>query len=321
MAWLITGGSGYLGSNLIKELVGDDIGFHILDIAKPGFKFIESNEKSYTTIDIRSPLASFNFLDGVEFKGLIHLAALKDATESSHLGSEYWSVNVTGSSNIVELANYLGIKRILFISSAAVYGQLDSSTSKISELAPCLPVNNYGRTKLAAEFMLKAQADLCDLKITSFRLFNLVGGIEPKGMSPSVQGFPKRLFAQHQNKEPINIYLANKKTDDETCVRDYVNVADVIDAIQLWMVNSNTEHHFQIYNVASGVGTSTLNVLREFERVLDQKIEFDLKPARSDEAAVSVADISKMYRDFSWNPQKNITDSVLDVISQSTSNA
>jgi UDP-glucose 4-epimerase len=320
MAWLITGGSGYLGSNLAKRLISENIEFHILDLVKPGFEFTSSDNSKFTEIDIRSPISAFTFLDAAQFEGVIHLAALKDAVSSSNLGAEYWSVNVAGTQNILDLASYLQIPRMLFISSAAVYGNVTSGNSNISELTPCLPVNNYGRTKLAAEYLLQTEANSSEIKITSFRLFNLVGGIAPAFIPGAVQGFPKLLYSSHKEHKLVNLYRASTKTDDETCVRDYVNVEDVIEAIFCWMVNPHDESHFDVFNVASGRGLSTLQVVHEFEKQLQEKVDTKLISARSEEAALSIADISKIRNHFEWEPRKTFADSVSEVISQPLAN-
>lgn len=320
MVWLITGGSGYLGSNLAKRLIHENIDFHILDLVKPAIRFTPSNSHEYSEIDIRSPISDFSFLDGTKFEGVIHLAALKDAVSSSNFGAEYWSVNVAGTHNILNLASHLQIPKMLFISSAAVYGNVAPDNAKISELTPCLPVNNYGRTKLAAEYLLQTEASSRDIKITSFRLFNLVGGIAPAFIPGVVQGFPKLLYSSHKEHKLVNLYSASTKTNDQTCVRDYVNVEDVIEAIYCWMVNPHDENYFDVFNVATGRGLSTLQVVHEFEDQLQEKVHTRLVPARSEEAALSVADISKIRNHFEWEPRKTFADSVSEVISQPLAN-
>jgi UDP-glucose 4-epimerase len=313
MAWLITGGSGYLGSNLVKRLISENIDFHILDLVKPAFDFTPSDTRKFSKIDIRSPISAFAFLDGAQFEGVIHLAALKDAASSSDLGSEYWSVNVTGTQNILELASRLQIPRMLFISSAAVYGNVTVGNTKISESHACLPVNNYGRTKLAAEYLLQCESSSRDMKITSFRLFNLVGGIAPGFIPGTVQGFPKLLYSFHKEQRLVNLYRANTETDDYTCVRDYVNVEDVVDAYLKLLDYAEKNNSIGAFNISSEDGYTTLDLFNLIQEEIGASIKHKIISEPSLEIVKQLMDSSLLKHETGWTPKYNMKNNIGEI--------
>jgi UDP-glucose 4-epimerase len=296
---LITGGSGYLGSHLCKQLLKKRYGVYIYDRKIPYHDYYTE----YFSGDIRDDVKLNDAFHKVSFDYVIHLASRIEVNESENNPTEFWSVNVGGTVNLLQKMKRFGVEKIIFSSTAAVYWP---SNVPLKE-TECI-VNNsvYGNTKQACEMAIEDSG----FKYVIFRYFNLAGA-DPDGDLGEIHNPETHLIPTIFNK--INNFTINGRdyeTSDGTCVRDYVHVSDVSDAHILaidYLEQGNLSDHF---NLGTGQGYSVLEIIKKIKKILDIDVTYKFGERRSGDPDCLVADITLATEKLGYSPKHDI-DSII----------
>ncbi|CAB4748291.1 MAG: UDP-glucose 4-epimerase GalE [Actinobacteria bacterium] len=316
MKILVTGGAGYIGSHAVEILknsghevtVLDDCSTGHADSLPPTVRFVQGSL-------LDSELVS-RALKGCE--AVMHFAGKSLVGESIEKPDLYRQINVAGTKVLLGEMNTLGIKKIVFSSSAAAYGEPESSP--VSESAQCAPTNPYGETKLAIERDLSTAALTQNLAAVSLRYFNVAGALQTdrgwlaERHDPETHLIPSALRASTES--PLQIFGRDWNTPDGTCIRDYVHVIDLIDAhMRALKYLTDSTHH--IFNIGSGAGYSVAKVIEAVSRVKNTPPPTVDAPRRSGDPAVLVANIDKAEMLLNWRPVRTLNQMVEDTFKAS----
>ena len=316
MKILVTGGAGYIGSHAVEILknsghevtVLDDCSTGHADSLPPTVRFVQGSL-------LDSELVS-RALKGCE--AVMHFAGKSLVGESIEKPDLYRQINVAGTKVLLSEMNTLDIKKIVFSSSAAAYGEPESSP--VSESAQCAPTNPYGETKLAIERDLSTAALTQNLAAVSLRYFNVAGALQTdrgwlaERHDPETHLIPSALRASTES--PLQIFGRDWNTPDGTCIRDYVHVIDLIDAhMRALKYLTDSTHH--IFNIGSGAGYSVAKVVEAVSRVKNTPPPTVDAPRRSGDPAVLVANIDKAEMLLNWRPVRTLDQMVEDTFKAS----
>jgi UDP-glucose 4-epimerase len=316
MKILVTGGAGYIGSHAVEILknsghdvtVLDDCSTGHVDSLPPTVRFVQGSL-------LDSDLVA-RALKGCE--AVMHFAGKSLVGESVEKPDLYRKVNVDGTKVLLDQMNVLGIKKIVFSSSAATYGEPESSP--VSESAQCAPTNPYGQTKLAIERELTTVAQTQGFAAVSLRYFNVAGALQTERgwlaerHDPETHLIPNALRATSDS--PLRIFGRDWNTPDGTCVRDYLHIIDLIDAhIRALKFLSPSEHH--VFNIGSGSGYSVAQVVAAASRVKKIQLATIDAPRRAGDPAVLVANIDKAEMILNWRPERSLDQMVEDTFKAS----
>lgn len=231
MTWLITGGAGYIGAHVVRAMAGTGERVVVLDDLSSG----AAERLDRLSADV--PLVRGSTLDGAALEraltehdvtGVVHLAARKQAGESVEQPLRYYRQNVHGLTVLLEAVAAAGVRRFVFSSSAAVYGTPD--VDLVTEDTACAPVNPYGETKLAGEWLVRAVGRASGMATACLRYFNVAGAAEPWLADTGVFNVVPMFFDALTRGVPPRIFGDDYPTPDGTCVRDYVHVEDLAEA-------------------------------------------------------------------------------------------
>ena len=316
MKILVTGGAGYIGSHAVEVLknsgqdvtVLDDCSTGHADSLPPTVRFVQG---SLLDADMVA-----RALKGCE--AVMHFAGKSLVGESVEKPDLYRKVNIDGTKVLLDQMNILGIKKIVFSSSAATYGEPESSP--VSETAKCSPTNPYGETKLAIERDLTSAAQTQNIAAVSLRYFNVAGALQTdrgwlsERHNPETHLIPTALRATSDS--PLRIFGRDWTTADGTCVRDYVHILDLIDAhVRALQYLKTSEHH--VFNIGSGMGYSVAQVVAAVSRVKGAQLPTVDAPRRAGDPAVLVANIDKAEMLLNWRPVRNLDQMVEDTFKAS----
>jgi len=316
MKILVTGGAGYIGSHAVEILkngghdvtVLDDCSTGHADALPPTVRFVQGSL-------LDSELVA-RALKGCE--AVMHFAGKSLVGESVEKPELYRKINVDGTKVLLEQMNILGIKKIVFSSSAATYGEPESSP--ISESAKCSPTNPYGETKLAIERELTAAATNHKFAAVSLRYFNVAGALQTdrgwlaERHEPETHLIPNALKATSES--PLRIFGRDWDTPDGTCVRDYIHIIDLIDA-HMRALKFLSESSHDVFNIGSGTGYSVAQVVEAVSRVKQAPLATVDAPRRAGDPAVLVANIDKAEMILNWRPVRNLDQMVEDTFKAS----
>jgi UDP-glucose 4-epimerase len=272
--WLITGGAGYIGTHIADLFIQDGKDVVLLDSLYQGLRpRVDFLSKKYGQkiplhiVDIRDYNAVENILKSQAITGIVHTAALKSVSESVEKPDEYKEVNYTATAEILILARKHGIKKFLFSSTAAVYGNPDIM-EPCKENGPLAPISPYGLTKLDAESKVTEFINLPGNFGTSLRFFNVVGTAAQELLDNSVENLVPIVLGQLNKGEAPLIFGTDYPTADGTCVRDYVDVRDIATA-HLLAANA-TAGIPSIINVGTGRGASVREIINLVLKAVDK---------------------------------------------------
>lgn len=309
---LVTGGAGYLGSHICRAL--EESGYEplIIDFNCLSKPFLCNHEHHNINIENDSNI-QFH-IKKYKIKTVIHLASYIEVGESVSNPLVYYENNVISSINFIKNVVSLGVKNIIFASSAAVYGQPDGKSLLTTDIVSN-PVNPYGSTKKIMEMFLKDFCEVKGVKTVSLRLFNLSGANKEGDIgefhNPETHIIP-RIFRSLSVNRVFEIYGDDWNTPDGTCVRDYVHVDDAANAFIKSIGYLKKGGKSNVFNVGSGVGTSVMAIIKEVSRITTRGVEYDVKPRRIGDPAVLMADISETKKILQWEP---INSSIENIIS------
>jgi UDP-glucose 4-epimerase len=316
MKILVTGGAGYIGSHAVEILknrghevtVLDDCSTGHADSLPPTVRFVQGS-----LLDSELVARALKGCDAV-----MHFAGKSLVGESVEKPDLYRQINVAGTKVLLSEMNTLGIKKIVFSSSAATYGEPE--LSRVSENDQCAPTNPYGETKLAIERELSSASLTQQFAAVSLRYFNVAGALETdrgwltERHDPETHLIPNALRASTNS--PLRIFGRDWNTPDGTCIRDYVHVVDLIDAhIRALQYLTASEHH--VFNIGSGSGYSVAQVVAAVSRVRNVPLPTVDAPRRAGDPAVLVANIDKAEMLLNWRPTKSLEQMVEDTFKAS----
>ena len=313
MTWLLTGGAGYIGAHITRALSDAGLDVVVLDDLSDGFAenvpagvpFVHAN--ILDTDLVTTTLRDYNVT------GVVHLAAKKAVGESVAKPLYYYEQNVIGTHHLLTAMEATGVKRILFSSSAATYGE--SGVELMNEESPTAPTSPYGESKLVSEWMIRDQAKAVGLSYACLRYFNVAGAGAPALGDRGVNNLiPMVLRALTTGKTP-QVFGADYNTRDGSCIRDYIHVADL--AVAHAMVAKHIEdvgaqgtQVARAYNVGTGTGTSVFEVLDAVRAVTGIDFEPDVVGRRPGDPARIVASSERISRELGWTAKLDISDMV-----------
>ena len=323
MAILVTGGAGFIGSHICVELLNEGKEIIVVDNfcnSKPEaldkIKEITGKDFKFYELDMTDKKA----LDRVFFKNhidaVIHLAGLKAVGESVEKPIEYYYNNLVSNMNLLELMKKYRCKKIVFSSSATVYGTPE--TVPIKETANRSTTNPYGATKLMMEDILidVAKADK-NFRIVLLRYFNPIGAHESGLIGENPEGIPNNLMPYINlvalgKAEKLNVFGNDYPTKDGTGVRDFIHVVDLAKGHLKALEKIENESGLFIYNLGTGIGYSVLDLVQTFEKVNNVKINYQITERRPGDIAECYADPTKAKEELNWTAQKTIEDMCKD---------
>lgn len=305
MSVLVCGGAGYIGSHCVYQLIEKGESVVVVDNLQTGYKqAIHPNAKFYQG-DIRD----FEFLDNVfkenQIDAVIHFAANSLVGESMQLPLKYYNNNVYGTQILLEAMVANNVKRIVFSSTAAVYGEPECVP--ILENDRTKPTNAYGETKLAMEKMMKWADVAYGVKYIALRYFNVAGanenGLIGEAHNPETHLVPLILQVPLGKREKIMVYGDDYQTKDGTCVRDYIHVIDLIDAHILAMNKLREGYDSDVFNLGNGSGFTVKEMIEAAKKVTGYEIPVEIAARRSGDPAVLVAASKKARKVLGWSPK------------------
>lgn len=309
MKLLVTGGAGYVGSVVAAQLAAAGHDVTVLDDLSTGhIEAIEAlpDEVTFVQGTLRSDALRV-LADGCE--GVLHFAAKSLVGESVEKPGLYFDHNLGGSLALLEAMRATGVKRIVFSSTAATYGEPERSP--IVETDPARPTNPYGMSKLAVDTALAEYARMHHFAATSLRYFNVAGahtgGAEAGWLgerhAPETHLIPIVLQVALGTREKVAMYGDDYDTPDGTCVRDYIHVEDLARA-HLLALDALTPGTHRVYNLGNGAGFSVREVIEVCREVTGHPIPADVAPRRAGDPAVLVASSARIADDLGWKPEK-----------------
>ena len=320
MKILVTGGAGYIGGTVAGALLGkghhpvifDNLSHGRRDLMPAGVEFVEGELADRRGIENLFTSAK---KQGQPFDGVLHFAALIEAGESMVSPEKFFRNNTASTLTLLEAMLAEGPRRLVFSSTAAVYGEPESVP--IPETARLLPTNAYGESKLLVEHMLGWLNRIHGLRYASLRYFNVAGAPEgPDGVTcgeahePESHLIPLVLDVALGRRQSIRIYGEDYPTPDGTCIRDYVHVSDLADA-HLLALGALEKHDRLIFNLGNGEGFSVRQVIESARRVTGHPIPAEIHPRRAGDPAVLVASSEKAIRELGWQPRYTQLDDIL----------
>jgi UDP-glucose 4-epimerase len=308
MKILVTGGAGYIGSHMVKLLAarGDEVS--VLDDLSTGHADAVRNVH-FVRGDVSQACA---ILKERNTEAVIHFAAASLVGESVADPLKYYTRNVGGTLALVKAMREAGVPKIVFSSTAAVYGE--PQRSPIDESHPTLPLNPYGSSKLAIERMLAECCAAYGLRAASLRYFNAAGADPQGGLGerhdPETHLIPLVLRAAAKG-APVSVFGNDWPTRDGTCVRDYVHVSDLCDAHLRALEWLSADGRYDCFNLGNGDGATVLEVIEAARRVTGRKITIHHAPRRQGDPATLVADAAKARRALGWRPQRAAIETIV----------
>lgn len=309
MTWLVTGGAGYIGSHVVRAFREAGLDAVVLDDLSSGHAEFVPDDVPFVLGSILDTDLVADALAVHGVVGVVHLAGFKYAGISVERPLHTYAQNVTGTAHLLTAMASQGVEKIVFSSSAAVYGTPD--TDLVTEDTPMAPESPYGESKLVGEWLLRDQGRAAGLRHTSLRYFNVVGSATPDLYDTSPHNlFPLVLDALVAGRRP-RINGTDYPTPDGTCVRDYIHVADLaashVAAAQALADGRELE---RVYNLGSGDGVSVAQIMTAMAEVTGIAFEPDRAPRRAGDPARIVASGELAARDLDWRMRHSLTDMV-----------
>ena len=300
---LVTGGAGYIGSNVCKAL-------HISGYTHICYDNLINGHKSLVKW---GPFESGDILDKERLEevikkhspiGAIHLAAFAYVDESMINPSKYYKNNVSGAIILFEVLQKYGIKKVVFSSSCASYG--NPIRTPIDESHPQNPINPYGRSKLMIEQILKDFYTAYSLRSVSLRYFNAAGAdaeLETGEIhDPETHLIPLAIATAYKKKPYLNVNGNNYNTNDGTCIRDYIHVSDLADAHILALDFLEDNNCADAFNLSIDKGYSIYEVIKTVEKVTQKKVAYKIGNPRQGDPPILIGNSKKARNSLLWNP-------------------
>ncbi|WP_405603801.1 UDP-glucose 4-epimerase GalE [Streptomyces sp. NBC_01410] len=310
MTWLITGGAGYIGAHVARAMTAAGERVVVLDDVSSGVAERLPQEIPL----VRGAVLDRELLDRTlaehAVTGVVHLAAKKQVGQSVEQPLLYYRENVHGLTVLLDAVVEAGVKRFLFSSSAAVYGVPE--VELIPESSPCEPINPYGETKLAGEWLVRATGKAHSISTACLRYFNVAGSARPELADTGVFNIIPMFFDRITRGEAPRIFGADYPTPDGTCIRDYIHVADLADAhlaVARRLAEQNGAGDLTV-NIGRGTGVSVRELFDLVSEVTGDEAEPVIEPRRPGDAARAVASVDLITKELGWTASRGVREMV-----------
>jgi UDP-glucose 4-epimerase len=315
MKVFVTGGAGYIGGTVSRMLLKAGHKVTIFD------NFCHSRREAVPAGAelVEGSLADRSLLEKTlkegRFDGILHFAALIEAGESMKSPEVYFRNNTAGTLTLLEAMTATGHDRLVFSSTAACYGEPESSP--IYETAKLAPTNPYGESKLLSEYMMRWMSQAHGLRFAALRYFNVAGAAEGYGENhePESHLIPLILDVALGRRASIKIFGEDYPTKDGTCVRDYIHVEDLAQAhllaLEALAGTSEDAPKQRVYNIGNGQGFTVLEVIESVRRVTGHAIPVENCPRRPGDPAVLVASSEAIMKELGWKPKYPELDQII----------
>ena len=311
---LVCGGAGYIGSHTVYELIERGHSVVVVDSLIKGHKAAIHNEAKFYLGDIRDE----EFMDRVfrenQIDAVIDFAAFSLVGESVNEPFKYYENNVYGTLKLLEAMERADVKKIVFSSTAATYGEPENDI--IVESDKTNPTNPYGETKLTVEKMLKWADNAYGIKFVALRYFNAAGahisGKIGEDHNPETHLIPIILQTALGQREKMFIFGDDYDTPDGTCVRDYIHVTDLADAHIKALEKLFKTNESGIYNLGNGKGFSVKEVIEKAKKVTGKDFKVEIEARRSGDPSTLIASSEKAIKELGWKPKFNTLDKIIE---------
>ena len=322
---LVTGGTGFIGSHTVVELIKK--GYEVVIADNLSNSYISVIDAIQKIVGIRPQFVNVELTDVDQTKslfesnknisGIIHFAAKKAVGESVENPLLYYHNNLFSLINILQCLQEFGLNNLVFSSSCTVYGQPEKLPVK--EDSPIMPASSpYGNTKQISEEMIKDKATISDLKATLLRYFNPIGAHDSALIGELPIGIPNNLVpfitqTAIGKREVLRVFGNDYNTPDGSCIRDYIHVVDLakahIVALERMLKNFNKQA-VEVFNIGTGKGYSVLEVINTFEKVSSLKLNYKFAPRRAGDIEKIWADTTRANTELGWRAEKDLSDMV-----------
>lgn len=302
MRILVTGGAGYIGSITTRHLLDAGHEVTVLDSLLRGRKDAVDPRARLIVGEVGDREAVRTALEGCD--AVMHLAGLIEVGESQEHPGMYMDANLAQPAVMLEVMAELGVRSLVFSSTAAVYGEPDAVP--IPETAPTRPINAYGLSKLGFEQLLSLAEESFGIRSVRFRYFNVAGawpdGSLGEAHDPESHIIPRILGSIRTGVSRFEVYGDDYPTPDGTCVRDYIHVCDLAQAHRLGLESLHAGGSSAVYNLGSGDGFSNLQVVGACAEVTGTQVDVSIGPRRPGDPAILVASSERARAELGWQP-------------------
>ena len=307
MAILVLGGAGYIGSHTVYELIDAGRDVVVVDNLLTGFRQAVHPKARFYQADIRDRAAMDKVFESEDIEGVVHFAASSQVGESMSDPLKYYDNNLYGTTVLLQSMVAHGVKKIVFSSTAATYGEPE--TVPILESDKTQPTNCYGETKLAMEHMMSWVSKAHGLKYVALRYFNACGahisGAIGEAHDPETHLVPIILQVPNGQRDHVSIFGDDYPTKDGTCVRDYIHVSDLAQAHILALDYLLRGGDNNVFNLGNGVGFTVKEVIDTARTVTGHPIPAEVSPRRAGDPAQLIASSAKAVEVLGWKPKYN----------------
>jgi UDP-glucose 4-epimerase len=323
MSILITGGAGYIGSHTCVELLNAGYDVIVVDNFSNSkseslnrIQEITGNSLKFYNVDILNKEKLDKVFKENKIEAAIHFAGLKAVGESVELPISYYHNNIAGTLILCKVMKKHNVKKIVFSSSATVYGM--NNKSPLTEDLPLSATNPYGWTKLMIEQILKdIYISDKEWNVSLLRYFNPIGAHESGKIGEDPNGIPNNLMPYITQvaigkRDKLNIFGNDYNTHDGTGVRDYIHVVDLAKGHLKALDKILDTNGINVYNLGTGIGYSVLDVVKSFEKATGVRIPYKITNRRPGDIAICYADPSKAYKELGWKAEKSLEDMCRD---------
>ncbi|HKR05025.1 MAG TPA: UDP-glucose 4-epimerase GalE [Bacteroidia bacterium] len=321
---LITGGTGYIGSHTVVELINRGFEVYILDnLSNSREEVVESIERItsvkpvFHKIDICNYDLLENFFQSTHIDAIVHFAALKAVGDSVIMPLAYYRNNIVSLLNLLDMCMKYDINNFVFSSSCTVYGQPDKLP--VSESAPLKPAESpYGSTKKISEDILRDTSKISTLKSIALRYFNPVGAHPSALIGEYPLGKPNNLMpvitqtAIGKN-DMLEVFGDDYNTPDGSCIRDYLHVSDLAQAHVVAverLLNNKNKDKFEVFNLGTGAGVSVFEMVNAFIDLTGVKLKYKISGRRKGDVEKVYADTTKANTELNWKAKRTLNDMV-----------
>jgi len=309
MKWMLTGGAGYIGAHILRALHDQGHDVVVLDDLSTGLRRKVSEGVPFVQGSILDTDSVTRALTDHRVDGVIHLAAKKSVGESVEQPHMYFEQNVQGTMALLDAIKAADVHHMVLSSSASVYGSPDADA--VTEDTPTMPINPYGQTKLAQEWLVRDLSESgYDLSWVALRYFNVAGaGADDLGDTGVFNLIPMVLRALDNGEAP-QVFGDTYPTPDGTCIRDYIHVQDLAEAHVAAVTQAERGGRTDIYNVGRGMGFSVVDVLDAVRSAMGNDFAHEISAPRAGDPASLVAAVNRIHSELGWQAQRDLADMV-----------
>ncbi len=308
MTWMLTGGAGYIGAHIVRAFAAAGLPVVVLDDLSTGIRENVPPDVPFVRASVGDSGAVRAALREHHVTGVLHLAAQKAVGESVAKPLLYWDENVGGMRSLLQSCLDEGVDRVLFSSSAAVFG--NPPVDFVTEETPVAPMSPYGETKLVGEWMLRDVAAATGLRWAALRYFNVAGAGAPELADRSVNNLvPMTFQALTEGRNP-QLFGDDYDTRDGSCIRDYIHVVDLAEAHAAAAARLDEGPIGEVFNVGRGEGVTVSEVFATVREVTGIDFTVDVVGRRAGDPAAYFADATKIGKELGWTARLDLADMV-----------